>query len=200
MMHCLEMQKLLTGAGIKRQEAIGIKVVARPVAAVEFVFGGGNGKVCDAALRIDRYLAPDVHAAHVFVSVFRPRFIAGLSRTGNCMEDPEQFTGDSIEGANISGRRQITLTGRTSQDDDVLKDSSWIPGRQRPCCAVQAGFQIQLSMIGERVDKVACQRVDGLQRPTLRNKDASVFAVLAFPIIRAALSGDSTTSARGRAE
>src|SRR5437764_345737 len=110
-MHGLEMPKVLAGPRIQCQQAVSIQVVTLPVSTIELILRGGYGKICNAVVLVDRDFAPDVDATHVLVRVFRPRVVTWLSRTRNCMENPEQFTRDCVERTNISRRGQVSLTG-----------------------------------------------------------------------------------------
>src|SRR6202041_1066051 len=109
-MNGLVVPEVFTRAGVQREEAIGIKIVAWPIAAVELVLRGGYREVGDSVLLIDGDLAPDIHAAHVFVGIFRPRVVSEFARTRNRMEHPQKLAADYIEGANISRRRQVSLS------------------------------------------------------------------------------------------
>ena len=73
-------------------------------------------------------------------------------------------------------------------------------GSQRNRRAVDPDLQIQLPVIGERIDSLAGQRIDGVQIPARGDQNAAVLAVLALPVVRAALPADSAPAAAARAE
>ena len=120
----LEMPEPLSGAGIERQHAIRVEVVAGTVAAVEFVLGGRGVHVSDAPSRVDRDLAPHIDAAHVLVGALGPGIVACFAGPRDGVKDPHQLTGYGVKGADIAGRREIALACRAAKNDQGFENAA----------------------------------------------------------------------------
>ena len=88
----LKVPKIFSGSRIQSKQAIGEKAVTRTVAAIQFVLGRCSREIYDAALLINRKFAPDVHPAHIFVSILGPGVVSHFARTRNRVEHPDQFS------------------------------------------------------------------------------------------------------------
>ena len=124
----LEVPQALAGARVERDQAIGEQVGADAVGAVVVVGGRAGREVGDAALLVDRQLAPGVRAADVFPRVFRPRLVAELAWMRHGVELPDQLAGEHVVGAKIAGRRHVAFAGRRSEQNQVLEH---LAGRAR---------------------------------------------------------------------
>ena len=88
--HHLKMPQRLSGACIQREQAVAEQVAADAIGAVVVIGGRAGGEVGDAALFVDRDLAPRVGAARIFPRVLRPRVVALFAGTRNGVEGPHQ--------------------------------------------------------------------------------------------------------------
>ena len=100
------------------------QVGAVPVAAVEVVLRAGGRHVDDAALLVDRLLAPVVCAADGLPRIRRPGVVAELARPRHRMKRPDQRPGPHVERADVAGRRPVLLIRRRSQDQQVLEHAA----------------------------------------------------------------------------
>ena len=199
-MHGLEMPQIFAGARIESEQAVGEQIVARAIAAIQFIFGGRDRKIRDAALLVDGDLTPHIHAAHVLVGVLWPRVVPEFALTRNRVEHPCQLARAHVKRAQIARRRQITFAGKASENDQIFENPAGSSGGQRNRRAVDPDLQIQLAVIREGIHGLSRQRVDGVQVPARGDEDAAVFAVFALPVVRAALPGDSAPAAAAGAE
>ena len=122
----LEVPEPLAGARVEREQAVAEQVRAGAVGAVVVVGRRAGREVGDAALRVDRDLAPGVGAADVLPGVLRPRLVAELAGMRHGVELPHQLAGDHVVGAQVAGRRHVALAGAPSRAGS---------GSRRPCPA-----------------------------------------------------------------
>src|SRR3984957_16164815 len=108
-MHHLNMPEAFPGAGIQGEEAVGEQVGTGAVDSVEIVFGAGGGGIDDAALFVDRELAPDVRAADFFPCFRRPGFVAEFAGMRDSVEGPDDAAGANVEGAEVARRGAVAL-------------------------------------------------------------------------------------------
>ena len=92
-----------------------------PVPAIEVVLRAAGRDVDDAALLVDRLLAPVVGAADGLPRVRRPGVVAELAGPRHGVKRPDQRAGAHVERADVAGRRRVLLVGRRAQDDEVLE-------------------------------------------------------------------------------
>src|SRR4029078_5414664 len=81
--------------------------------------------VDDAALLVERHLAPVVRAADVVPSIWRIRVVTELSWMGNGVELPQQLAGDDVVRADVSRRRHDGLARLTAENHRRLPDAPW---------------------------------------------------------------------------
>ena len=106
---------------VERDEAVAEQVGALPVAAVEVVLRAAGRDVDDAALLVDRLLAPVVGAADGLPRVRRPGVVAELAGPRHGVKGPDQRAGAHVERADVAGRRGVLLVRRRAEDDQVLE-------------------------------------------------------------------------------
>ena len=100
--HHLVVPNALTGSGIERNDAIGEKVRAQALAAVEIEGRGARGNKYPPALLVERHSTPIVGAARGAPRVTLPRVIAELSGAGKSVKDPRHHTRADVESANVA--------------------------------------------------------------------------------------------------
>ena len=105
----------LPGLAVDRDDALGVQVVAEPVAAVEIVRRRADGQVGGPGLLVDRDHRPDVRVAAVAPGTVLPGFDAEFILLGNGVKDPGQIAGRDVVGADEAGRR--LLVGGEIGDD-----------------------------------------------------------------------------------
>ena len=124
----LEMPQALAGARVEREQAVAEEIRADAVRAVVVVGRRRNREIGDAALRIERDLAPHIDAARVLPGILGPGVVAELARLRNGVEGPHELAGDDVVGAHVTGSREIRLARRAAEQDQVLEHAS---GRRR---------------------------------------------------------------------
>src|SRR5581483_10725542 len=120
-MHELVMPQAFASSGVESKYAIAEKIRADPIRAVKIVSRGAEREIGDAALFINRDLAPRVRAADVLPCVGRPRIVAEFAGMRNRVKRPHEFAGDEVVSAQISGRRTVALAWGGTHDDQVFK-------------------------------------------------------------------------------
>ena len=112
-----------------------------------------------------------------------------LSRVGHGVELPNEFSGNHIEGPEVSGRRNIFFARRRTKDHQILKDLSGASGlypAHGGDIALQSLAKIHDAILAKTRDREPGGGVDFLQIAVDRENQPPVFAVLAFPIVDAA--------------
>ena len=109
------------------------------------------------------------------------------------MKGPDQFARPHIEGANIAGRRTVSLVRRRTENQQILKypsRSRRLDQADRCRIAIQALFQIDAPVLAKRGNRLARARIDRAEEVIAGEQEPSVVSVLALPIIDAAVRDD----------
>ena len=101
----LKVPEPLARSRIEREQAVAEQIRSVAVGTVEVVRRRAGRQVHDAALFVDRHLAPVVRAAHVLVRILRPGLVAELTGSRHGVELPQPLAGDDVVGADVTGRR-----------------------------------------------------------------------------------------------
>src|SRR5690606_25368982 len=99
------MPEALARARVERDETIAEQVRADAIRAVVVVGRRAERDVDDAALRVDRHLAPRVDAAGIPIRVLRPRVVAELAGLRNRVKRPGELARHDVVRADVAGRR-----------------------------------------------------------------------------------------------
>src|SRR5450631_67344 len=101
MMHGLKVPKILSRAGIERQQAVAEQTCAGTIGAIEIIGRGSQRKIGDAAFFVDRHPTPVIGPADVFPGILRPSIVTQFSGVGNSMKDPDHLAGEDVKSTNI---------------------------------------------------------------------------------------------------
>ena len=141
--HELEVPEILAGVRIDRDHRRGEQIVAGTVDADAVVVRGAERHVENAALRIERRVAPDVDAGTVLRAVSAPGVVAELARPRHGVERPHQLAGPGVPGARIARGSGSGIgaarpfAGARAGDDQILVDGR---RRQQRVGDVRAGL------------------------------------------------------------
>ena len=127
-MHHLEMPKPFAGACVEGKKAIAEQISARPIGAIEIVFGAGSRNEDYAAFRIDCHFAPGICAANGFPGVFGPSVMTEFTFVRNGVEDPTDCAGANVERADIAWRGAPALIGGRAENEEIFEHSTWVSG------------------------------------------------------------------------
>ena len=174
----LEVPQPLPRARLERDDGRPEQIAADAVHAVEVIRRRSERHVDDAAPRVDRHLAPVVHAADVLPGVLRPGVIAELARPRYGVEGPHQLAGQHVVGADVAGGRHVAFAGRAANDDEILedlaRDARLDVADALRLAAVEPDTQVDDTVGAERHDRLAGLRVDLLQQAVHREDQALV--------------------------
>src|SRR5262245_48420834 len=106
-MHQLVMPDAFAGARVERHDRVAEEIVARTIAAVEIEARAAEADERDAALLVDRELAPVVNAAGIPVRVGWPGVVAELAGMRDAVEDPLKFAGADVVRLHVGRRRVV---------------------------------------------------------------------------------------------
>ncbi len=157
-MRRLEVPLLFARRRIERHERIAIEICSRSIAAVVVVGETADWQEHDAASDIDCHQAPDVSTGSVLPGIALPHVVAGLARSRNGVECPQQFSGARTPGTHITRWTECgLLLHMRSRDHDVLEEH----GRRREAVVglreivAGTGAQIDRAALTERLGRCA---------------------------------------------
>src|SRR5262245_59094086 len=102
------------------------------------------------------------------------------------VESPDQLSGQHVERAEIAGSRTITFAGVRAQYDQVLEDAAWRSARATQ--GTRGSFsEIHTTMVAKRQYGFAGKSIDLLEVAAGGKDEPPVRAILAFPVIEAAV-------------
>ena len=188
--YSLEVPEPLAGACVECEQRIAEQVRAVAVSAVEIVSRRAEREVRDAPFLIQRDLAPGVHPADVFPRVRRPGVVPELAGVRNGMKLPNQLTGADIVGAKVARRRHIHFAGGGAEDDQVFENAPRRAGlyfAHGLDIAAKTFAQIDAAVVSECVDGDARSCVEFLKVAVDREDQTAVGAILALPVVKAAI-------------
>src|SRR5439155_26059554 len=139
----LEVPLAHAGLHVDGHEALSIKIVARPMAAVIVRRRRFDWQIDEAKLRIGADMRPDADIAIDRPGIVLPGLVARLSRSGNRIEPPDLLAGPDVERAHqalgvvVAGDCRALLHG--GADDHHVADH-----RRRGVDADLAGLEIDL--------------------------------------------------------
>src|SRR5581483_11086711 len=99
----LKVPQQLSRRGIEREYAVGVKIVADAVAAVEVHHGRAGRHKDDAALGIEREAGPIVRCSRSLPRIGWPGLVARFAGMWNRMKAPAQRAGMHVVGTDIAG-------------------------------------------------------------------------------------------------
>src|SRR3982074_759948 len=99
----LKMPQAFAGAGIERQQTVTEQIGSVTIGAIKVVLRAGGRRIHDAALLVDRELAPHIRPAHALPGIFRPRVVSKLARTRDRVKGPPLLPGAHVESPYIAG-------------------------------------------------------------------------------------------------
>ncbi len=85
----------------------------------------------------------------------------------------------------------LTFSSCTAKNEDVFKGHDPVFWTPEAVPSFDTDLQVKLAVICEGVDELACLRIDGLQKSTRRDQDATILAVFALPVVCTAHSGNT---------
>ena len=100
--NALEVPETFAGVGVEGKERVGEAIVAEAIGAVEVIDGGACRDVDDAADLIERHPGPVVGGAGVLPGALGPGIVTFLAGAGDGVEDPAEFPGVDVVGADVS--------------------------------------------------------------------------------------------------
>src|SRR4051794_22870878 len=186
----LVMPKPLAGPRIERQQTIAVKIRPLAIRTVQVVSRRSEREVRDLALFVHRNLAPRIHPTRGLPGVLRPRLVTELAGMRDCVERPDELAAQDVVRAQIAGRIAVALARRGAEDDQVLENatgSAALDIADALRVAPEALAQIDPSVVAERVDGDARLEIDLLEEAVRSEDQAFVAAVLALPVIEAAV-------------
>ena len=185
----LEVPQALAGSRVEGQEAVGEQVGADAVGAVVVVGGRPGREIGDAALRVDRDLAPGIRAADVLLGVLRPRLVAGLAGMRDGVELPYQLAGQrrrrraGLRAATGSPRRWRTRGGPGSRRSCPACPTECARSSRDPVRALRADRRRRSCRT--TVMESAGGGVNLLQIIVHGEDETAILPVLALPIVHA---------------
>src|SRR5690606_12232002 len=120
-MHGLEVPEPLARAHVERDETVAEQIRADAIRAVIVVGRRAERDIDDAALDVERHLAPRVDAADVEPGVLRPRVVAELAGLRTSVESPDELARHDVVRADVTRRREEPLARRRAEHDQVLE-------------------------------------------------------------------------------
>src|SRR5260370_26302575 len=116
----LEMPDSCAGFRIQGEQAIGEKIVANPISAVEIKRGGARGSVENSTRGIERHSSPIICGAAGLPGILRPGLIPKFAGMWNGVKRPSQLAGSNVIRANVAGRRGESLRIAAAEDHQIL--------------------------------------------------------------------------------
>src|SRR6185503_6832919 len=100
----LEMPHALAGVRLQGNKAIGKKVIADPVAAVEIISSRPSIGKYQASLNVYGHPGPTVCGADIHPGIGRPGFVPVLAWMRDSVEPPAELSGSYVVATNMPGR------------------------------------------------------------------------------------------------
>ena len=177
--HDLKVPDTLAGLRVERDEAVGVEVVAKPVAAVEIRRCRTGRDVHDSARRIERHARPVVCPAVYLPGILRPRLVPGFTRMRDRVKNPAQFARAGAVRAHVTGRRRQTLADAATDDQQVLVDDAWRRQAHRLTAGIspEIGAQIDAAVVAKRRNRLPRARVERIQILMDGGEDSLVAAI-----------------------
>jgi len=149
----LEMPEAFAAGSVKREKGVGEEVRAFARASVEIRLGSFRGDVNDAPLLIERLPGPRHNARGCFVGLRRPGVVADFSRSRDEVEDPTEFPGAHIEGADSAG------PPNAAEDEEIfVNHPRCVQADSRRWAIAEAGSEVNGAVRSEAADGFAVRR------------------------------------------
>ena len=149
---------------------------------------------------VEAELAPVVHAAARGERVFRPCLGAELAFLRHAVEYPFELARTHVVGVGVAGIRDVRgAAGRQRHDDQVLEDPSRVAGLQRTQTgdvAMEADPDVHLAVVAEPGERIARPGVDGRQESAVHVQQPAFRAILALPVVHAAVADGAFIAVR----
>ena len=195
-MHRLEVPHARAGPRLHADDALGVEVVAQPVAAVRVVGRRGRRHVHVVELRVVRHAGPDVGVAGVLGRAVEPGLVARLVLLRHGVKRPQLASGAHVVGLDVA-RRQLPgprvadgaapgIRDRVADDDHVAGHKGSL-GREVGAAphVADAERQVDLAGLAECLIRPAGARVDRDQVGVV-GADQEPFGVAVGPVRHAA--------------
>ena len=171
---------ILAGVRIDRDDRRGEQIVAGTVDADAVVVRGAERHVENAALRIERRIAPDIDAGSVLGAVPAPGVVAEFARPRHGMERPHQLAGPGVPGARIARGSGSAIgaarpfAGARAGDDQILVDGrrrQQRVGHIRPGLHHLGRLEVDDAILAEPLVERAVRRLDRVEPARRRPED-----------------------------
>ena len=179
----LEVPYPITRACIERQHAVGEKVVAVTIGAVEVERRRSGRREHEPGRGVDGHAGPRVGAAGDLVGVGRPGVVAELTRRRDGTKHPPLLPRTHVEGANVTRRSGQRFRNAAPHDEQVLEDHARGAGAnaQRLGWSAEPLPKVDSPLLSERGNWLARLPVErpkiaagGDEHPVVVNRDATM--------------------------
>ena len=155
----LVVPRQLAGAGVERDQRLGVEVVAQPVAAVVVVRRGADAGEEQSALLVHHHRRPRVGVPGVVPAAVLPGLVPRLARLRNQVEGPDQLARAHVEGLDVPrrvARVDEPVPHPVADDQQVFED------HRRRCLRVVQPVRAPQQLLGEVDLAPVAKRLDRL--------------------------------------